>query len=120
MRRLARTCLVLMIVSPMFVVESSACWWRRHCRCHQRRVGVCAVPYQSYGAPVSMAPFGYGPWATPQAMVARGTAPAGVVAEGAAVGPPRTFVFKGKTYVAIDTNERGESEEMELRVPPGS
>ena len=49
---------------------------------------------------------------------ARETAPAGVAAQGAAVSPPRTFVFKGKTYQAIDTNERGESEEMELRVPP--
>jgi hypothetical protein len=119
MRRLGRTCLVLAILSPMFVEESQACWWRRHCRCHQRQVAACTVPYQSYGAPVSAAPLGYGPWATPQATGAReGTAPAGVVAEGAAVGPPKTFVFKGKTYVAIDTNERGESEEAELRVPP--
>jgi hypothetical protein len=37
-----------------------------------------------------------------------------------AVGPTRTFVFKGKTYLAVDTNERGESEEKELRVPSGA
>src|SRR4029077_5598338 len=56
----------------------------------------------AYGAPVLAAAPGYAPWATPQ-----------VPAEG----PAKTFVFKGKTYQAIDTNERGESEEMELRVP---
>jgi hypothetical protein len=41
------------------------------------------------------------------------TAAARVQAQGTAVRPPVTFVFQGKTYLAIDTNERGESEEKE-------
>ena len=119
MRRLGWTCLVLVFVSLTFVGDSSACWWRRHCRCHQRHVVVCPVPGPSFVAPAPPAPYGYAPWATQHMMGTRVMAEApGMRAETPAVGKTVTFVFQGKTYLAVDTNERGESEEKEEPTRP--
>jgi hypothetical protein len=121
MRNLGWPCVLLAIVSVAFERESSACWWRRHCRCHQCRVVVWPLPHPSYGygAPVSAPQSWYAPPPTPQATGIHGmTAEATVNARGAAVGPTVTFVFQGKKYLAVDTNERGESEEKELPMQP--
>jgi hypothetical protein len=61
----------------------------------------------------------YAPWATPQATGLRGaTEVASRPDQAPAAGRTVRFVFQGKTYSAIDTNERDESEEKESPTRP--
>ena len=107
MRKLVWLSLAVTLGSIAWVGESSACWWRRHAGCRHSPAPVCYAPVV-YAQP---APVAWTVAASPQAPVV-GNVPRAQLAPS---GPARTFVFKGKTYQAVPTNERGESEEREVR-----
>ncbi len=122
MRKYARLSLALTLATIVCVGESSACWLRsqvcrrQHCRLHGPQPA-CNVPVV-YAQPVPVASY-VTPYvtsyvtATAQAPSPAPAASAHVLAApGARV---KTFIFKGKTHRAIPTDERGESEEKELR-----
>ncbi len=110
MQNSARLCLTLILSTIVCVGESSACWFRSHAGCrHCRRM--------SYSQPVCNVPVVY-TWPAPVASPVTATAQSRLQAAEVPAAPGarvKNFVFKGKTYQAIQTDERGESEEMELR-----
>ena len=112
MQKFARLCLTLTLVTIAFVGESSACWWRphggrRHRCCQHCPQPACNVPV------VYLQPAPVASYVTATAQSPPREAMADVHA--ASQAPVKTFLFKGRTFQAIPTDERGESEERELR-----
>ncbi len=104
MRKMVWLCLIVTLGSSTWASKSSACWWRRHVGC--RHASTLACP-QSNASPPAIAT-----QPAPVSWPVTASAQARAAPSSAAV---RTFKFKGKTYQAVQTNERGESEEHELR-----
>jgi hypothetical protein len=119
-RRLVVFFLAVAVVSVAWVPEGSACWWRR-----RAGWGYSPLPVYPQPAPVVV----YAPGAPPAAVAAplaipvtppQAAVPAAALAAATPAAPtaPRTFRSpKGRVYRVIPTNERGESEEEELRAP---
>ena len=130
MRKYACLSLALTLATIVCVGESSACWLRsqvcrrQHCRLHgpQPACNVPVVylqpaPVASYAAPYVTSYVTATAQAPSPARAAAPTSARAAISEIQAAPGARvkTFIFKGKTYRAIPTTERGESEEMELR-----
>jgi hypothetical protein len=117
MQKDAWLCLTLTLGAIACAGESPACWLRWHAGRWHAPCPPCPRP-ACYAPVVS---------ARPAPVVLYGMAPAqpppradAAQAQAAPRARVRTFVFKGKTYQAVPTDERGESEEEELRVLPPS